>query len=387
MFYSQPLSTRFGTDLIGHITSGTWKKLDIAVAWARASGVTLLEPALKDFLKAGNELSVVVGVDLDNTTKEGLEGLLALKNHGAASIFVHHNETGTIFHPKLYLFRNPTRGKLIVGSNNITEAGLFRNTEAGLELDANVRDQIIVSAKNAIDAWRDTSLDLAHELDSVFLAELVANEYIKDEATLKARAAANRTSSRSKSGGGKKLFGSVHVTRPPALAQVAPSTPAGIQAQKKRAAPTSAAGTTQGNAKASITVGQVLLIRLRKARGTQVQIPLAVLREPFFAGVAQVVISVADGVTRGIHPTHATRAKSSNPNTNKLEMPETKTMKDPVARFERTPTGIQYEVYDASSPKGQSIMRKLHAGRTASPPMTRLAVPSNPAGSTWWRFI
>lgn len=386
MFYSQPLSTRFGTDLIDHITSGTWEKLDIAVAWARASGVTYLEPALKDFLKAGNELSVVVGVDLDNTTKEGLEGLLALKNHGAASIFVHHNETGTIFHPKLYLFRNPTRGKLIVGSNNITEAGLFRNTEAGLELDVNVGDQIIVSAKNAIDAWRDTSLGLAHELDSVFLAELVANEYIKDEATLKARAAANRASSRSKSGGRKKLFGSVHVTRPPALAQLTPSTPTGTQPKKKRTAPTSGSGTTREQANASLTVGQVLLIRVRKARGTQVQIPLAVLREPFFAGVAEVV-SVADGITRGIHPTHATRAKSSNPNTLKLEMPETKTMKDPVARFERTPTGIQYEVYDTSSGNGQSIMRKLRAGRTSSPPTTRLTVPSSPASSTWWRFI
>src|SRR6266536_1410735 len=62
VFYSQPLATRFGNSLISCITSGKWKRLDIAVAWIRASGIMHLEPALTSFLKAGNELSVVVGV-------------------------------------------------------------------------------------------------------------------------------------------------------------------------------------------------------------------------------------------------------------------------------------------------------------------------------------
>lgn len=79
MFYSQPLATRFGTDLIRHIETGTWDRLDIAVAWARASGVAHLAPALTAALQQGKELHVVVGVDLDNTTKEGLESFLALE--------------------------------------------------------------------------------------------------------------------------------------------------------------------------------------------------------------------------------------------------------------------------------------------------------------------
>lgn len=185
MFYSQPLSTRFGTNLVDILRSGVWTGLDIAVAWVRASGIVHLEPALCGFLKAGNTVRITVGVDLDNTTKEGL-ARLALQQHGDISVFVHHNEAGTIFHPKLYLFQNATQAKLIVGSNNITEAGLFLNTEAGLELDALIDDQVIVSARDALESWCDTKLNLARELNAAFLNELVSNGYVHDEATLRA---------------------------------------------------------------------------------------------------------------------------------------------------------------------------------------------------------
>ena len=320
MFYNQPLATRFGTDLIRHIETGVWQRLDIAVAWVRESGVKHLDKSITKFLSAGNELNIVVGIDLDNTTKEGLESLLALHKHGPVSIVIHHNESGPIFHPKLYLFRNDSRAKLIVGSNNITEAGLFLNTEAGLELDVPVDDKIIVSAINALEAWRDATLGLARQLDKEFLEALVENGYLKEEATLRAEATARRARSGTTRAGLKKLFKGVPVTRPSN-----PLKSSTISAKKHT--PTSATK-LKGDA-----TGHVLLMRVRTARGTQVQIPLTVLREPFFVGVSQVT-SASDGNARGIHPTHAKRAKSSNPNTLKLEMPETRGLKDPVVRFE-----------------------------------------------------
>lgn len=383
MFYSQPLSTRFGTSLVGLIQSKVWKSLDIAVAWVRASGMAHLEVALKEFLHEGNKLSVTVGVDLDNTSKEGLASLLALQKHGAASIFIHHNEANTIFHPKLYLFQNSTHAKLIVGSNNITEAGLFQNTEAGLELELGIDDPIIASARNALETWRDTTSSLAKQLDDDFLAELVANGYVMDEGALRANAASRKKASRKSTGTATKLFGSVAVTPPQKpVASTKPPTPPLPGNNKGATNPVSAK-----NSPAPVLpqIGQVLLMRVRTARGTQVQIPLAVSRAPFFAGVTQ-VLSVG-GATRGIHETHAKRAKGKNPNTLKLEMPETAGMADPVARFERTTSGIQYEVYDSSSPQGMAIMQALHAGRKSAPPTTKLTLPSNPTSSTWWRFI
>lgn len=385
MFYSQPLATRFGTDLTNHIRSGLWDKLDVAVAWIRASGMAHLEPDLKTFLSEGKELSVVVGVDLDNTTKEGLERLLTLEQYGAVSVFVHHNEAGSIFHPKLYLFRNSEKAKLIVGSNNITEAGLYRNTEAGLELEASVGDPIVLSALNALNTWRDISLGLARKLDAAFLADLVNNGYIKDEATVKAEAAARRALSSSAAPGvAKKLFASVAVTppiKPPATPGTLPSAAHGK----------TAVGTTTSSPSSAATAtlaptGQVLLMRVRKAhataRPTQTQVPKDVAGSSFFGGTTSVT-SVHNGE---IHEFRQATARG-NINTLKLEIPEMRNMADPVVRFERTPKGIQYEVYDSSTPKGQSIMQALNAGLKVSPASTHLTKPSTPTNSTWWRFI
>lgn len=388
MFYSQPLSTRFGTNLIDILQSGVWKSLDIAVAWVRASGIAHLEPALTGFLKAGSTVRITVGVDLDNTTKEGLASLLGLQEHGAMSVFVHHNEAGTIFHPKLYLFQNATRAKLIVGSNNITEAGLYQNTEAGLELDAPINDQVIVSARDALDSWRDTTLNLARELDSAFLNELVINGYIHDEATVKAQSAARRAASASKSGSTEKLFGGVTVTPP--------SRPASSQSLTPRSKPTKKpAGTTSAlpavttslpSAAVTPATGQVLLMRVRKAhqtdRPTQTQIPKEVANAPFFGGIKS-VLSVHTGDWHNVREASARGII----NTLKLEIPEMRHMADPVVRFERTPAGIQYEVYDSSSAQGKTIMNTLQAGRTTSPPTTKLTRAPSPSSATWWRFI
>lgn len=156
----------------------------------------------------------------------------------------------------------------------------------------------------------------------MFLAELVANGYVKDEAVIRAEMAARRAAAKPKAGPTKKLFGSLSITAPSkpspvgAAASPAATTKNAPAAKKKPMAPSVSSPVAN-------STGQVLLMRVRKARGTQVQIPLAVMRTPFFTGATQ-VFSVASNVTRGIHPTHAARAKTgANPNTLKLEMPET----------------------------------------------------------------
>jgi HKD family nuclease len=384
MFYSQPFATRFGTDLITHIESGEWLIFDFAVAWVRASGIAHLEHSLISFLNKGNQLNVTVGIDLDNTTQEGLDALLKLQINGRMTIFVHHNEAGTIFHPKLYLFRNRTDAALIVGSNNLTEAGLFKNTEAGLEIRAGINDEIVTSALNSIEAWRDTKSGLAKELTPAFLIELVENGYVKSEVVLRSEIAARNAASKPKGAGLIKLFKSLSITAPIRKSFTSISNGTGVKTKSSTLSKTTTPLKTVSKASAT---GQVLLMRVRKSRGTQVQIPLAVMRTPFFTGATQVQ-SVSSNVTRGIHATHAARSKAgSAPNTLKLELPETSSMKDPVVRFERNAAGVQYEVYDSSSNKGKIIMKALQVGRTMNPPTTKFTVPSSPSTSTWWRFI
>lgn len=394
MFYSQPLSTRFGTDLVSHVSGGTWNQLDIAVAWVRESGIRHLAPSLASFLNASGKVRLVVGVDLDNTTAEGLASLLALQVHGSMSVYINHNESGPIFHPKLYLFRNAasSKAKLIIGSNNITEAGLFRNTEAGLEVDCGIDDPLIASAVSAVDAWCDTSLGLALELTPKFLNDLIAAGYVTTEAAARAAAAARTSSSRKAAA--KKLFASVVVSPPakPAGSQV--TAVAGAQSVKPAAKASSSKKTTgtkpvQATPAPQITagpVGQVLLMRVRKAhitdRPTQTQIPKNVASSAFFAGVAS-LLSVHSGQSHGVQPAMARGIV----NTLKLEIPEMRPMNDPIVRFEHTTTGVQYEAYDRTSAQGTAIWASLNAGLIGKPVSTHLTKPASPNSSTWWRFI
>ena len=170
MFYNQPLAVRFGTELLRHVDQldridPFWDSLDIAVAWVRASGMAYLSDRLANFLRQGGRLSMIVGIDLQNTTREGLQALLELERYGRCETFVYHNEAGSIFHPKLYLFRNEEEARLIVGSNNITESGLYVNVEAGLQIEATADAAVIAQALDALSSWKDTTTRLAVRLN------------------------------------------------------------------------------------------------------------------------------------------------------------------------------------------------------------------------------
>lgn len=381
MFYNQPLSRRFGTDLNALLSSGEWSEVDIAVAWVRESGLRHLRSALQTFLKNKGKLRFVVGVDLDNTSKEGLAGLLGFESVGTSAAFVNHNESGAVFHPKLYLFRKKGFAKLIVGSNNITEAGLYRNTEAGLQIDCKSTDPLIADAVSAIDDWCDTSTGLARRLDSNLLLQLEAGGYIYTEQVLRQQASQRKAAAKKQ--GSPALFKSVSIAAP-AMPAAGPSKPStgGQPGPKGKASSASSAKTASQATSSKSAAGNVLIMRIRTARGTQTQMPMKVVASSFFNGETS-VRSLHDGMTRGISVAHT----NGKPNTLKLEIPESASMNDPMIRFERTPSGIQYRVWDKGSSAGNAIWSSLNAGRATNPPSTFLTKPSTPDSSTWWRFI
>ena len=373
MFYNQPLAVRFGTEFLRHVdqTNGIepfWDSLDIAVAWVRASGMAHLSDRLVHFLRNGGELSVIVGIDLQNTTKEGLQALLDLQAHGRCETFVYHNEAGGVFHPKLYLFRNEEEARLIVGSNNITESGLYINVEAGLQLDTQPDALIMTQTLDAISSWKDLTTGLSKRLDPDFLAQLARDGYVPDEAT--ARAKVRQAQTRPRPATTRPLFSSRRFVAPPRPG-----------AQITQTAVTPMRRSTQQSVQAPAP-GTVLLMRLRKAsvtdRPTQTQIPFRVVGT-FFRGATS-VRSVHSGQVHGIIQASARGGR----NTIKLEIPEMRDFGEPLARFERTPEGIVYETYDVGSPKGNQIMTSLQEGRRDG--TTQMSI-SNAASATWWRLI
>lgn len=374
MFYNQPLQIRFGTELSGHLEhpgmgiAPYWDSLDIAVAWVRESGVAHLRNSFERFLTHGGALKLTVGIDLKNTTQEGLQALLDLEVFGTCETFVYHNEAGSVFHPKVYLFRNIKEARLIVGSNNLTSAGLFSNVEAGLQLDTELSDQVIGDAVDAIVSWRDLATNLVHRLDGPFLTRLVEEGYVPTEAA--ARHDMSRTAARRAKGA--RLFGSRSYS-PPRPPKVAKSPGTAGTAASVSATPVTPVPSPPGSA---------LLMRLRKAsvtdRPTQTQIPMRVV-QTFFAGVSSVQ-SAHSGVTHGLHQASARGAV----NTIKLEIPEMRHFADPVARFEKTGSGVIYEVHDASSSSGKQILSRLQAGHVDGSTQTSI---KDLTSSTWWRFI
>ena len=356
-FYNQPLAHRFGTALQNSLGETAWQSFDSAVAWVRQSGTRHIEGAMKVFLERGGAASFCVGLDARNTSREGLQSLLGLERYGYAHVYVYHNEASLLYHPKVYLFSNDKTARLIVGSNNLTEAGLFRNTEAGLQLDGNMKTPAIVQAKQAIAAWSDTTTPFVRQLDDALLNDLVDRQYVLPENTLRKEQGSGTTKRKAKD----RLFGLQEIAAPP------------IPGGDDLVIPTGAVGT-------------VLLMRVRRAseteRRTQVQIPIRVVRTGFFGDDASVT-SAHDG---RVHSLRRAAARGGL-NTMKLELPEIDPMQDPVVRFERGARGIGYQVYDRNSVLGTPIMEALERGRRMSPPATQLTVPANPGSATWWRFV
>lgn len=373
MFYNQPLAIRFGTEFLRHVDQVDhlepyWDSLDIAVAWVRASGMAYLSDRLANFLRTGGQVSVIVGIDIQNTTREGLQALLDLEAHGRCETFVYHNEAAGVFHPKLYLFRNDEEARLIVGSNNITQSGLYVNVEAGLQIDTEVDASVVVQAVDALSSWKETAGRLAVRLDTAFLNQLVSDGYVPEEAQARAEMRAKR--GKRAASGRPPLFGTKRVLPPPlATVPVRRALPA-----RSRAAPAAAP---------AAPAGTVLLMRLRKAsmttRTTQTQIPIRVA-DTFFRGVTSVQ-SAHSGQQHGIH---IATARGGGRNTLKLEIPEMANFAQPLARFERTPQGVVYETYDVGSPQGDQIMTTLEEGRRDN--TTQLSI-SDAERATWWRPI
>jgi len=329
-----------------------------------------LSQQLGAFLQAGGEISVVVGIDLQNTTREGLQALLELEEHGHCETYVYHNEAQSVFHPKVYLFRNEEEARLIVGSNNITEAGLYVNVEAGLQTDAPVDSPIIVQVLDALESWNDTASRLAFRLDAALLQRLVNEGYVPDEAIARAqlRQALRRRGAAA--------------ARPPIFGARSFSPPADALAARVAASRTRIPRQPSAISQPLTAAGTVLLMRLRRAsatsRRTPVQIPIRVLN--VFFGNANQVISSHSNVA---HAVIRARARGAI-NTIKLEMPEINDFVQALARFEYAPAGIVYQVHDIGSPQGNQIFASLQQGLNEG--TTQLSI-SDSNRATWWRFI
>lgn len=181
---SQPRGeVRLGEYLTQHLNSPEWSEFRAAVAFVKRSGIRHLREPLRRFSNCAF-VKMSVGVDCAGTSYEGLADLLnCLEGNG--DIFVYHNEHPSIFHPKVYLFRNNRTADIAAGSGNLTEGGLFTNCEiflaVRLDLTHERNQQLTAEVEALIDHWCDEDAGTAKRLTRNLLEQLLCARYILRE--------------------------------------------------------------------------------------------------------------------------------------------------------------------------------------------------------------
>lgn len=370
-FVPQRIGAALGLRMARELAMPSSMQVDMAIAWVRASGLLHLQDGLGAVLRRGGTARVVVGLDGDNTSQEGLKGLLDIAAAAAAgerfTAFVRHNEAGPIFHPKMYALRSAEEIAVYIGSNNLTLSGLFLNEELSARLVDARGGPLEGQLDQYMTSLTDPASGLALELNEELLGRLVERGYVRKEASLRA---SDRARSRSRPRR-EPLFANLPV-RPPR-------------------APAGAAGPVPAPKVAPPPPGiredwPAVYLRLRLARGTQSQIPIQVVKElrrrigldPEERGPLTLV-NRHDGTVQSIRP--AGQGKQAN--TYKFEAREVEG--EPLLRIYPVGDQLFYEFFDSGDALGRKVMQLLLEGFEADPPTTFQTVADR-AIATWFRF-
>lgn len=119
-----------GNHICSALNSDFLTDMSFFVAFLRRTGLFEIIKFLKKAKDKGKNITFFVGIDQKVTSRQALEKLLELK----IPTFV-YNSSSYIYHPKVYLFEGKDKNRVIIGSSNFTNNGLFNNVEASVLLD------------------------------------------------------------------------------------------------------------------------------------------------------------------------------------------------------------------------------------------------------------
>ena len=127
---AQP-ETQLGTQIDSLLDAHTdYSRIVLISAFTALRTILRLRERLLLAAQNGTTLRLTVGIDLGGTSREVLEELVGWD----CEVFVCHNPiVRSTFHPKIYLFESPESATLIIGSNNLTDGGLYTNYEAATQ--------------------------------------------------------------------------------------------------------------------------------------------------------------------------------------------------------------------------------------------------------------
>ena len=107
----------------------------LSSAFANSAGVSAVSASLAP---VAGKCRAFIGVRNGSTTAQALAALLRL---GVTLYGVDTATRSRIFHPKLFLAIGGAQARAVIGSANLTHAGLFNNLEAGADLELDLNNQ------------------------------------------------------------------------------------------------------------------------------------------------------------------------------------------------------------------------------------------------------
>lgn len=119
-----------GNHICSALNSDFFTDMIFFVAFLRRTGLFEIIKFLKKAKDKGKNITFYVGIDQKVTSRQALEKLLELN----IPTYV-YNSSSYIYHPKVYMFEGKDKNRVIIGSSNFTNNGLFNNVEASVLLD------------------------------------------------------------------------------------------------------------------------------------------------------------------------------------------------------------------------------------------------------------
>lgn len=124
---SQPRA-QLGPQIESLLNANTgYSRIVFVSAFVALRTILRLRERLLRAAEMGTTIRLVIGIDLGGTSLDVLQELVRWN----CEIFVYHNPIArATFHPKVYLFESDNSAALFIGSNNLTDGGLYTNYEA-----------------------------------------------------------------------------------------------------------------------------------------------------------------------------------------------------------------------------------------------------------------
>lgn len=105
----------------------TYSRIVFVSAFTALRTILRLRERLLAAADNGTNVRLVLGIDLGGTSQEVLRELAGWN----CEVFIYHNPiVRATFHPKIYLFQGRHTASLFIGSNNLTDGGMYTNYEA-----------------------------------------------------------------------------------------------------------------------------------------------------------------------------------------------------------------------------------------------------------------